>query len=282
MVSFEQLSWVMFLQVYGVAILVPKILGMECPVCLGIFNASDKVPHVLQCGHTFCSYCIGRIVSLARVGLGRKRIECPTCRFSTRISHVRVNFALRDVLTACYHDGSSSSSDEEYTHTEELRGSEVYLVACTSYLSAYMGTCALCLTPPCQHVVLASQFVQNWVSLLFITPVAVMGASVVPGIGSVCGLVASPLMLLLPSQGGAKQHYDRVAMWLATVVCTSLPFSVWWQKSSRRESLKAMSCRYLVSVVQAFLIGLSLGLSKMGGCQGCLNSKVLPGFGMVH
>lgn len=253
---------------------------MECPVCLSIFNASDKIPHVLQCGHTFCSYCIGRMVSLSRL---RKHIECPTCRFSTRISHVRVNFALRDVLTACYHDGSSSSTEEEYPHTEELRGSEVYLVVCTSYLSAYMGTCALCLNPPCKHVVWASQIVQNWVSLLFIAPFAVMGASVVPGIGSSIGLVASPLMLLLPSRGDAKQHYDRVAIWLATVVCTSLPFSAWWQKSSRRDSLKAMSSRYLVSIVQAFLIGLSLGLSKLGGCQGCYNSmKALPDLGMVH
>lgn len=43
---------------------------MECAVCLGPFNVCDRLPLVLQCGHTYCSSCVSKL---------HDPIRCPLC-----------------------------------------------------------------------------------------------------------------------------------------------------------------------------------------------------------
>ena len=51
-----------------------------CPVCLDAYDAVDRVPKMLKCGHTFCLPCINRVVKAkACVVAGRtytSKVEC--------------------------------------------------------------------------------------------------------------------------------------------------------------------------------------------------------------
>eukprot|EP00927_Polykrikos_kofoidii_P067319 TRINITY_DN62820_c0_g1_i1.p1 TRINITY_DN62820_c0_g1~~TRINITY_DN62820_c0_g1_i1.p1 ORF type:complete len:499 (-),score=67.06 TRINITY_DN62820_c0_g1_i1:153-1574(-) len=56
----------------------------ECPLCFGPY----RDPHLLPCGHTFCSDCIEQL----------QPCLCPTCRAAFRRADVRRNFALSGML----------------------------------------------------------------------------------------------------------------------------------------------------------------------------------------
>ena len=65
----------------------------ECPVCFS--DMVERSPRSLLCLHTFCSECLGQLVT-------NKRIECPTCREVTQlksnnVQELKVNFILRQV-----------------------------------------------------------------------------------------------------------------------------------------------------------------------------------------
>ena len=53
--------------------------GSTCPVCLE--DMTDLIPRTLKCLHSYCTYCLNKIVQL-------ERIKCPTCR---RVSNVPNN-----------------------------------------------------------------------------------------------------------------------------------------------------------------------------------------------
>ena len=46
----------------------------ECGICLDTFDAVDKKPVVLQCGHTVCKLCVVQMKSTA------SQKQCPFCK----------------------------------------------------------------------------------------------------------------------------------------------------------------------------------------------------------
>ena len=44
-----------------------------CPMCMDAYDAVDKVPKMLTCGHTFCLPCINRVVKAKVSVVGRVR-----------------------------------------------------------------------------------------------------------------------------------------------------------------------------------------------------------------
>ena len=52
-----------------------------CPVCLELFNATDRAPHALLCGHEYCAACLATL-------LKEGTIVCPQDRAATRTGSV--------------------------------------------------------------------------------------------------------------------------------------------------------------------------------------------------
>lgn len=47
---------------------------MECGSCYEIYDLKVRIPRNLQCGHTYCEYCVDKILELSN------NAECPSCR----------------------------------------------------------------------------------------------------------------------------------------------------------------------------------------------------------
>ena len=65
--------------------------GLECPICLEIYNTDNRIPMVLSCGHTLCLSCT-EISKSIDDGL---KIQCP---FDNRFMTATKNFALLQIL----------------------------------------------------------------------------------------------------------------------------------------------------------------------------------------
>jgi uncharacterized protein YbaR (Trm112 family) len=65
------------------------IMDITCPICFDTFNDKDKIPRILQCGHTFCQSCL---MDLRTSNI----LTCPTCRkyFSADVKQLIKNFTI--------------------------------------------------------------------------------------------------------------------------------------------------------------------------------------------
>eukprot|EP00929_Paragymnodinium_shiwhaense_P114082 TRINITY_DN82404_c0_g1_i1.p1 TRINITY_DN82404_c0_g1~~TRINITY_DN82404_c0_g1_i1.p1 ORF type:complete len:616 (-),score=115.62 TRINITY_DN82404_c0_g1_i1:279-2126(-) len=79
---------------------------MDCTICLERYGDPDRLPQVMNCGHTFCETCIKLMANSGGM------LNCPTCRQRTTLNEVRVNFALRDQLGLASDDPSPMSTEE--------------------------------------------------------------------------------------------------------------------------------------------------------------------------
>ncbi|KAF2353899.1 RING-type zinc-finger LisH dimerization motif, partial [Trinorchestia longiramus] len=63
--------------------------AFECGICSEEFDAADRKPPSLMCGHTFCRSCLLRIATMSS-------ITCPECRriFITPVDELPVIYAL--------------------------------------------------------------------------------------------------------------------------------------------------------------------------------------------
>ena len=48
-------------------------MDIACPICYDHYNDKDKIPRIVQCGHTFCQNCL---MDLRTSNI----LTCPTCR----------------------------------------------------------------------------------------------------------------------------------------------------------------------------------------------------------
>ena len=48
---------------------------LECNICYTIYDENVHAPRMLQCGHTLCNDCIGKIADRNRL-----EISCPFCK----------------------------------------------------------------------------------------------------------------------------------------------------------------------------------------------------------
>ena len=60
--------------------------SLICSICSGVFRS----PHALDCGHTFCKFCID--------GVLKKKKECPLCKKSVQEGSIFPNLILKSVL----------------------------------------------------------------------------------------------------------------------------------------------------------------------------------------
>lgn len=99
-----------------------SLASLQCLVCRELYATGILLPKVLQCGHTFCSTCIGKLNN------GGCRIICPICNSCHNLSRkdddVPINFVLLDMIgfsemkSTCQHDTFASSFCE--THFQAL------------------------------------------------------------------------------------------------------------------------------------------------------------------
>ena len=64
-------------------------MDIACPICYDHYNDKDKIPHILQCGHTFCQNCL---MDLRTSNI----LTCPTCRkyFAPDVKQLIKNFTI--------------------------------------------------------------------------------------------------------------------------------------------------------------------------------------------
>ena len=72
--------------------------GVECPVCCELFDDQNICPRMLSCGHSFCTSCLERLLTMAMID----KIPCPTCRVEVNLPEAGVaglpkNFALLSI-----------------------------------------------------------------------------------------------------------------------------------------------------------------------------------------
>ena len=72
-------------------------IGPQCSICFEGYNDKNKCPRLLNCGHSFCSSCLEKLL-WAR----GNAIDCPTCRNTvavpTGVAGLSKNFALLDIV----------------------------------------------------------------------------------------------------------------------------------------------------------------------------------------
>ena len=56
---------------------------MECDICLIEWDSSERIPRLLNCGHTFCQVCLKSILNKC-ISKGEK-FNCPTCHLYQQI-----------------------------------------------------------------------------------------------------------------------------------------------------------------------------------------------------
>ena len=68
----------------------------ECPICMEIYDPSNKKPLILQCGHTLCKQCLLSMGKMANSPI----IECGECKQPSELKLAlnMVNFAILQSL----------------------------------------------------------------------------------------------------------------------------------------------------------------------------------------
>ena len=72
---------------------------LECEICYFKFDESDNCPRMLQCGHTYCHECIGKIIEQNSI--------CPKCNKKIKANqahHVPKNFYVLSLRVICVHE----------------------------------------------------------------------------------------------------------------------------------------------------------------------------------
>ncbi len=75
---------------------------IECPLCMELYAEDDseqRLPRILQCGHSACQDCFARMLRPIAADGCFKKLECPECRETTKVlrgkaSNLLKNFAL--------------------------------------------------------------------------------------------------------------------------------------------------------------------------------------------
>eukprot|EP00878_Enallax_costatus_P047767 GHUV01058930.1.p1 GENE.GHUV01058930.1~~GHUV01058930.1.p1 ORF type:complete len:169 (+),score=35.46 GHUV01058930.1:62-508(+) len=69
-------------------------MAFECGICTAMFNAAQRQPLILECGHTFCRHCILH-------SLGPQK-WCPYCRqpITKHVDDLPRNYALENAMEA--------------------------------------------------------------------------------------------------------------------------------------------------------------------------------------
>ncbi|XP_042864584.1 uncharacterized protein LOC122248556 isoform X2 [Penaeus japonicus] len=86
---------------------------MECKVCLEIYDESQRRPHNLPCGHTFCTICIEDM-------LQNSSLTCPRCRakhIASDRSSFPVAYDLEEVLSK--RESSTSAALGRMLHSQK-------------------------------------------------------------------------------------------------------------------------------------------------------------------
>jgi hypothetical protein len=83
-------------------------MEISCPICYDNYNEKDKIPRILQCGHTFCQSCL---MDLRTSSI----LTCPTCRkyFAPDVKQLIKNFTILDFLNQ-HKDAIDNSEAEDH------------------------------------------------------------------------------------------------------------------------------------------------------------------------
>lgn len=57
---------------------------MDCEICLLDWNLNDRIPKILNCGHSICKLCVIDIYNTNK--LNSDKLKCPFCKYD--LNHV--------------------------------------------------------------------------------------------------------------------------------------------------------------------------------------------------
>jgi hypothetical protein len=94
---------------------------MECDICLNNWDSDIYIPRILTCGHTFCEFCLKRIIS------SKKIIKCPSCQLTindiqneNEIKNLIKNINLLQIAEKLSH---SRNNNDSHSNMTSIRGS---------------------------------------------------------------------------------------------------------------------------------------------------------------
>ena len=89
--------------------------NLECPVCYLPFTDEDRRPLMLECGHSFCSWCIGNVIEIYN--------HCPTCRreIDQELEDIPVNHSLLQIVNLRNSTETNSSTNDRIKSEDELQ-----------------------------------------------------------------------------------------------------------------------------------------------------------------
>ncbi|XP_057827234.1 E3 ubiquitin-protein ligase KEG isoform X2 [Cryptomeria japonica] len=89
----------------------------SCSVCQMTYNEEDRVPMMLQCGHSFCKECLSHMFSVSI----DNTLPCPRCRQLSKVGNsvegLRKNFAMISLL---HHANENCTPEDESDEDDEL------------------------------------------------------------------------------------------------------------------------------------------------------------------
>ncbi|XP_076035467.1 uncharacterized protein LOC143021703 [Oratosquilla oratoria] len=122
---------------------------MSCPVCSEVFTA-EKRPHVLPCGHTFCTSCLEKLHQ-QNSGI----IQCPECRGETlfeTVDKIPVNHWAENQSRLLQKETSSCSL------SDEQKGSQWDLCPVHGRpMSCWCSTCHISICVDCKQLHVAQK-----------------------------------------------------------------------------------------------------------------------------
>lgn len=84
-----------------------------CSVCQLTYNEEDRVPMMLQCGHSFCKECLSHMFSVSV----DNTLLCPRCRQPSKVGNsvegLRKNFAMLSILHSASPDCTPEDESDE-------------------------------------------------------------------------------------------------------------------------------------------------------------------------
>lgn len=86
-------------------------IHIDCPICTEVYNLKDKVPMVIDCGHTLCNLCLMSILSFNDL----KR--CPTCNKPLKyqfLNQYPVNYIFKSIINSYYEKNKPLNSYPNY------------------------------------------------------------------------------------------------------------------------------------------------------------------------
>ena len=91
-----------------------------CSICQNTYNEEDRVPMMLQCGHSFCKECLSRMFTVSTDHM----LICPKCRQPSKVGNtvetLRKNYAMLSLI----NNNKNNHHNHNHNHNHNSNNNE--------------------------------------------------------------------------------------------------------------------------------------------------------------